>query len=93
MVQVEKIGEIDAPAVVVAQKRLRGISHRPGEAFVYRTEMLLDAAESGMSYDVTAHIDLDHDGSVGRGDWITMQSYPLSLVQHEEVTLCLKEVN
>ena len=92
-IQIEKIGEIDAPAEIVARTPLPGISHVQGEAFLSRGEIVLQEVDPAATYEVSAHLDLDHDETVSRGDWITMQSYPLSLAEpEEELTLTLKQI-
>jgi hypothetical protein len=69
----------DAPARTVAEYVRRDLAydpaHDPPPAFRLSTTALPPGATT---YVVTAHVDLDGDGQVERGDYVTMQSYPVT---------------
>ena len=76
-VRLEEVSAADAPARVVAEHIRRNVAFDPqaGEALAFTLEA--EAPDPTASYSVRAHIDLDGDGQVSRGDYISMQSYPV----------------
>jgi uncharacterized lipoprotein YbaY len=76
-VRLEDISRADAPAVLMAEHALEGVSHQAG------TEDSLDFAlyglppAEGADCNVSVHVDVDGDGEVSRGDYITVESYPV----------------
>jgi hypothetical protein len=77
----------DAPAVVLGQTRF-DVPHdwRNG----VQVTLAVDDVPDGTT--VWAHLDADRDGRVSLGDFITMQSYPISAGVSEVLTIRLKEV-
>ena len=61
----------DEPARVVAEQTLAGA--RDGVRFALRP----GAFDPQASYTVAAHVDLAGDGQVSKGDFISMESYPV----------------
>jgi len=56
-------------------------------------ELRVPAVDETGSYVVSAHADLDSDGAVSRGDFITTQSYPvLSFGHPDRAEILLKPV-
>ncbi len=76
-VRLEDVSVADAPARVVAEDTRRGVSFDPraGESLKFAIEGA--EPDPKASYSVRAHIDIDGDGQVSRGDFISMQSYPV----------------
>ena len=78
-VRLQDVGVADAPARTVAEYVRRDLAydpaHDPPPAFRLSTTALPPGATT---YVVTAHVDLDGDGEVERGDYVTKQSYPVT---------------
>jgi uncharacterized lipoprotein YbaY len=64
----------DAASVVVAR-----VTFEPGAeaSSTIGFELPPVVVDERARYNVRVLVDLDHDGSVGHGDYITMQSYPV----------------
>jgi uncharacterized lipoprotein YbaY len=74
------VTEVDRAAVVVAEQRIAG-----GELEAQRDSVgfeLHAAVDPRRRYVVSAHADLDGDGSVSAGDQLSMQSYPVATFGH-----------
>jgi hypothetical protein len=92
--RLERADAADAPAELIAEKVLRGVSHSLG------SEARIDVVLSGPRpvsdrghYYVRAHLDLDGDGRVSRGDYVTVESHPVLTFGHPaEVSLRVREV-
>lgn len=79
----------DAPARMVSEQVL-DLPAGPGPAAF---ELRAPEIDEHASYIVMAHADLDADGAVSRGDFITTQSYPvLSFGHPDRVQILLKPV-
>jgi uncharacterized lipoprotein YbaY len=78
-VYLEDATEADAPARVVATEQTTGVSRAFGASetipFAVHAEGPLDPSRS---YYLRVHIDVRGTGSVGKGDFVTTQSYPIS---------------
>jgi uncharacterized lipoprotein YbaY len=74
----------DAPARTVAEQRIANVCHPggPGEgvSFVLR----VSGVNARARYEVRAHVDLDGDGRVSPGDYISTQSYPVLTSGHPD---------
>ncbi len=92
-VRLEDVSVADAPARVVAEDTRRDVSFesRAGESLKFAIEGA--APDPKGSYAVRAHIDLDGDGQVSRGDFISMQSYPvLTFGYPRQVSVLVRQV-
>lgn len=74
-VRLEDVSRADAASTVVAEQTIRDIasSDRP-IPFRLTGEPLDERA----SYIVSAHVDVDGDGTLSPGDYLTMESYPVT---------------
>jgi hypothetical protein len=76
-VRLEDVSRADAGATPIAEQVLKDVSHRAG------AEKSLDFAlygappVQGADYNVSVHVDVDGDGEISRGDYITVESYPV----------------
>lgn len=80
-VRLENVSHADAPSQVVAQKVLHGISMRiecPEPVPFFIDIPALDKRER---YSLGVHVDISGEGEIAHGDYITMQSYPISTNQ------------
>jgi len=91
-VRVEEVGRLDAPASRVAEVVLRGVNVFPGSPPIPFTisELFPDPSRR---YVVRVHADVDGDGKVSRGDYVSVQSYPvLHTVEADRVDIVVREV-
>ncbi len=93
-VRLEDVSVADAPARVVAEDTRRDVSFDPQSE--ESLKFAIEGAEPDLkaSYSVRAHIDLDGDGQVSRGDFISMQSYPvLTFGYPRQVSVLVRRVS
>ena len=77
----------DAPAVRI--KEVRETVDRAGSKPVRIT---MDPGSLPQGTTVWVHLDVDRDGRVSKGDYITVQSYPAAVSGSQEMTIQLKQV-
>jgi hypothetical protein len=91
-VRVEEVSRLDAPASRVVEAVLRGVHVFPGSRpipFVIREVLPAQSRR----YVVRAHADVDGDGKVSRGDYVSVQSYPvLTTSEADRVDIVVREV-
>ena len=92
-VRLENITAADVAAEAVANYVERDVGFDP------KTSSHLSFAVAGnppnprASYAVRVHIDIDGDGAVSQGDFISMQSYPVITFGHpREVSILVRQV-
>lgn len=87
-VQVRDTGLADAPAVVVAEAR--------GEVQAGQVDCLetvdLNLGELPRHATVWAHVDVDRDGRVSKGDYISTMSYPVPSGPQARVRVAVRPV-
>ena len=77
----------DAPATVVAEAQ----SHvEAGEGELVCSVELPAVAEGTAGYTVSAHVDVDGDGAVSSGDYVSTASYPV--LGDEPVRIAVKRI-
>ncbi len=87
IVQVQDSSLADAPARVLGEQRGSvGGSDGP----LARIDVQVPATAQRMT--VWAHIDVDRDGRVSKGDYITVQSYPVPDAPHPTLSVIVKKV-
>jgi uncharacterized lipoprotein YbaY len=69
----------DAAARTVSEYRISSLPAGTNTSHRINFELAADLAGSRGSYTLTAHIDLDRDGKANIGDYITMESFPISV--------------
>lgn len=76
-VRLEDVSRADGAAIVAAEDVLKGVSHRAGDEA--RLEFALYGASpaENADYSLSVHVDVDADGEISRGDYISTQSYPV----------------
>lgn len=75
IVQLRGAGLQDESSATVAESRTKSRACEAGEALA-RTQLEIGDHSGGYPI-VWVHVDVDGDGSVSKGDFITMQSYPV----------------
>jgi uncharacterized lipoprotein YbaY len=78
-VRVDDVSSVDAPARTLAETEAGPVSAAIGEACRIPFTVEVDDSEIDprAHYVVAAHADLDGDGEVSVGDYVTMESYPV----------------
>src|SRR5262245_36046387 len=92
-VRIDDVTLADAPSAPLAQARLDRLAHRQGSASRWAIQLDGAARQPQHRYSIWAHLDIDGDGQIGRGDYITMESYPVLTFGHPaEATVRLRPV-
>ena len=81
---VEDVSRADAPAQSLASLVLRDVSHAAGETDGPEFTIRVAVPDPKSVLAVRVHIDVDGDGSYSRGDFITMESYPVLTHGHPD---------
>ena len=68
----------DAPSVVVARSVLHGISRSPENISSIHFRIVHPSPDSNAQLAISIHIDVDGDGKISPGDFITMESFPVT---------------
>ena len=94
-VNVERVTYADAASEIIASYTRQEVSFDPGnkdsDILIFKLEV--SDLNPQDDYAVRAHIDLDRDGKVSRGDYINMQSYPVLTRGHPlEVLILVRQV-
>jgi len=76
-VRLEDVSRADAPSDVVAEQVIRQVKYQPGQTGRLAFDLRGSTHHEHARYIVSAHVDVDGDGQVSRGDYVTMQSYPV----------------
>ena len=90
-VRVEETGRADAPASRIAEVVLRGVDIS-AEASPLRFTIPDVAAVPSGRHVVRVHVDVDGDGRVSRGDYVSTQSYPVLADTSGPVDIIVREV-
>lgn len=75
LVEVRDVSRADAPSTVVAQRATARVSLKPGGRIPFTVDVPEVAAGTRLS--VRVHVDLDGDGRVSAGDFVSTQAYPI----------------
>jgi hypothetical protein len=76
-VNVEEVTRADARANVVARQTVPAQLLLTGGREARRFSIAVADVESTKSYRLRIHLDLDGNGSIGQGDYVSTQSYPV----------------
>jgi uncharacterized lipoprotein YbaY len=72
----------DAPARTVAEQAVANVTHPGGEGQPVVFTLRLQQRDPRARYVVRAHVDVNGDGRVSRGDYISAESYPVLTFGH-----------
>jgi uncharacterized lipoprotein YbaY len=91
-VRVQDVTYADARATTVAERVLPGVYISPGASAVAFT---VDGIPEGPGarYILRIHADVDGDGTVSRGDYISTQSYPVQTTGRTVLTVHARRVS
>ena len=76
-VRLEEVTRADAPATRVAEAVLSGVHLGRGPGSI-PFELHNVATSPGGHYSVRVHVDVDRDGKISRGDYVSTQSHSLA---------------
>jgi uncharacterized lipoprotein YbaY len=76
-VRLEDVSRSDAQSRIIAEQVIRGVSSQQSSPLPF--EVRGDLGGEGIQVNVRVHIDVDGDGQISPGDYISMQSYPVAL--------------
>lgn len=76
-VRLEDVSRADGAAVVVTEQVLKGVSHRAGDEARLEFTLSGSAPAERADYSLSVHVDVDVDGEVSPGDYISTESYPV----------------
>jgi uncharacterized lipoprotein YbaY len=92
-VRLESITAADVASEAVADYVERDVAFDPKTSSDLSFAIAGNAPDPRASYAVRVHIDIDGDGEVSQGDFISMQSYPVITFGHpREVTILVRQV-
>lgn len=93
-VRLEEVSRADASARVVAERTIDDPADRlSGDGLPFALSGSRNEIDSGGRYSVAAHVDVDDDGEVSTGDFVTMESHPVLTRGHpDEVTVSVRKV-
>ena len=94
-IHLEKVTYTDAASEIIASYSRQEVSHNPQnrDSDVLRFKLEVSDLNPQDDYSIRAHIDLDRDGRISRGDYINMQSYPVLTRGHpSEVSILVRQV-
>ncbi len=76
-VRVLDVTTLDAPSPMVGEQILHEFASLANSGSAIEFEVSAKVEDLRNSYIVSVHVDTDGDGRVSRGDFLTMQSYPV----------------
>jgi hypothetical protein len=77
-IRVEHIPYADARADIVAETVIREVSHKYGADTQIPFEIVVPIDAPASDLNLRAHVDVDKDGEVSVGDFVTTQAYPIA---------------
>jgi uncharacterized lipoprotein YbaY len=92
-IRVEDVSRADAASVRVAEQVLQPVSHPAGSTSGPDFHLPVHLPDPSAHYIVRVHVDVDGDGRVSRGDFISTQSYPVLTRGHpDHVEVTVKQI-
>jgi hypothetical protein len=92
-VRLEDVSRLDAPSAVIAEQVIRDVAHQAGSQQGLEFSLYGQIPDDQASYTVRVHVDVDGDGRVSRGDYLSMESVPvLTHGYPNRVTVRVREV-
>lgn len=76
-VHLEDVSRLDAPSTVIAEQVIRNVAHQAGSQQGLEFSLYGQIPDEQASYSLRVHVDVDGDGRVSHGDYLSMESYPV----------------
>lgn len=73
-VRIEDVTLADTPSKVLAETVMRDVNHQ-GKSLPFSIQR--PSTEPGATVNLSVHVSQDGGGQISKGDYLTMQSYPL----------------
>ncbi|MGB3756300.1 MAG: YbaY family lipoprotein [Rivularia sp. (in: cyanobacteria)] len=91
-IYLEDVTFIDAPSFCISKQVIVDINHQKGT--INRVEFALNGKyDENSRYIITAHVSINGSEEIQRGDYMTMESYPvLTFGYPNQVSIYVKEV-
>ncbi len=93
IVRLEKILAEDAPSETVSEYRRSGIAHEKGKPAEFEFCLHMGKTDSTARYNINAHVDVDGDEKISRGDLVSTQSYPIMTDEKRPYIVEVKEID
>jgi uncharacterized lipoprotein YbaY len=77
-VRVEDVSRADAASLAVGEWHIPALPRGTTTSSVIPFEIAVESLDARGRYSLRAHVDVDRDGRTSVGDFITMESFPLS---------------
>lgn len=92
-VTLEDVTYADSKAVIVGKIVKENVAYDPAAPQPLTFELPVEVHERNALYNIRAHFDLDGDGQISRGDYLSTQSYPVITKGHPlEVSVRVKRI-
>lgn len=92
-VRLEDVSLADAPSKIVTEQVIYDVSYQAGSNTKLEIRLYGQIPDKRKSYAVSVHVDLNGNGQVDRGDYISMESYPvLTFGYPNQVSVGVREV-
>ena len=93
-IEIHDVSRADAKSVTVSTFQIHKLSKHSSTANSIPFELSVDFIPRKVNYSIWAHIDVDRDNQISKGDFITMQSYPIKPQNvHEPFIVTVRQVN
>lgn len=92
-VRLEDVSRLDAPSMVIVEQVLRDVSYRAGSQEGLEFTLHGQLPDEKASYIVRVHVDIDGDGHISHGDYLSTESFPvLTYGYPHDITVRVQEV-
>ena len=92
-VRLEDVTQLDVPSVTVAEQVIARVSYQVGSQQGVPFCLVGRAPDLQARYGVRVHVDVDGDGFISVGDWLSTQSHPVLTDGHpDRVTVQISQV-
>ena len=83
IVRLEDIARADVPDVVIVEARRQYVHLEPGAVLEFEIDVPSEERSERRRYSVSAHVSITGSATIKKGDFITMQSYPVSVTDED----------
>lgn len=92
-VYLENVSVVDASSEIVGYYERKNVNFPNDKFKTLSFEITGRDLDERENYAIRAHIDIDRDGNVSKGDFITMQSYPVVTFGHpRQISILVRQV-